>query len=70
MLGAEEVSMPEADEEHFFYQKWYDSDHARFVDPPGDALPKDYEGMACPDFCPSCCRCEEQEKVSSFSRIT
>ena len=64
MLGAEEEATPEADEENFFYQKWYDSEYARFIDPPDDTLPKEYQGMSCPDFCPSCSRQEEQEKVS------
>ena len=65
--GAEEEPMPEADEENFFYQKWYDPDHARFVDPPEDTFPKDHEGEDCPVFCPSCHRCDKQEKVRSFS---
>lgn len=65
--GAEEEAMPEADEENFFCQKWYDSDYARFVDPPDDAIPEGFEGVECPAFCPSCHRCDEQEKVRSIS---
>ena len=32
----------------FFYQKWYDPDHARFEDPPVVSVSDE------PDFCPSC----------------
>ena len=45
----------------FFYQKWYDPDVARFIDPPQTKRPK---GTPRHRFCASCVRLDDIHEVS------
>ena len=61
MLG-EEVEKDETDfvgdEKNFFYQKWYDADSARFVNPPPECFYGNNN-----EECHSCVRTLAKEKV-------
>jgi len=65
MLGGAEVEEGEegGDGRSFFYQKWYDSEKARFENPPDlSFLPTGLMDIPCPQYCLSCQRNKVREE--------